>query len=78
MTELLHIQRQLDDLAFKLDVLLKSKDAEQLAQWVDRKTACQLLNISDSHLMKLVAKGTIKSNAIKNVGTVRKLSLIHI
>ena len=72
-TDTLHLHRRLDDLLVKIDLLLKSNEGQQATQWINRKQACELLDISDSSLMNLIARGTIKGDAIRNVGTVKRI-----
>ena len=72
-TDTLHLHRRLDELLVKIDLLLKSNEGQQATQWINRKEACELLNISDSNLMNLIAAGTIKGDAIRNVGTTKRI-----
>lgn len=63
---------RLDRLESKLETILESLGSRESEQWIDRKGACRLLGISDSHLLTLIAKGTIKGDSIRNVGTAKK------
>ena len=72
-TDTLHLHRRLDELLVKIDLLLKSNEGQQATQWINRKEACKLLNISDSNLMNLIERGTIKGDAFRNVGTVKRI-----
>ncbi len=72
-TDTFHLHRRLDELLVKTDLLLKANEGHQKAQWINRKEACELLNISDSNLMNLIATGTIKGDTIRNVGTVKRI-----
>ncbi|NDD46037.1 MAG: hypothetical protein EBZ24_11720 [Synechococcaceae bacterium WB9_4xB_025] len=56
----------------KLDALMAVLGSKDEAEWVDRKTACSLLSVSDRHLRDLMAKGIIRSDAFRNVGTGKK------
>jgi excisionase family DNA binding protein len=56
----------------KLDALMAVLGSKDEAEWIDRKTACSLLNVSDRHLYDLIARGVIRSDAFRNVGTVKK------
>ena len=71
-TEVFQLHRRLDELNLKIDVLLKAHEAEQTALWVDKKTACSILGISDRHMFELIARGTIHGDSVKNVGTVKR------
>ncbi|MFL0770895.1 MAG: hypothetical protein AB8B36_13665, partial [Prochlorococcus sp.] len=72
-TDTLHLHRRLDDLLVKIDLLIKSNEGQQATQWINRKQACELLNISDSNLMNLIERGTIKGDAFRNVGTEKRI-----
>ena len=72
-TDTLHLHRRLDELLVKIDLLLKSNEGQQATQWINRKQACELLNISDSNLMNLIERGTIKGDAFRNVGTAKRI-----
>ena len=72
-TDTLHLHRRLDELHLKIDVLLKANEGHQETQWINRKEACELLDISDSNLMNLIATGTIKGDAFRNVGTAKRI-----
>ncbi len=72
-TDTLHLHRRLDELHLKIDLLLKANEGQEKTQWINRKEACELLNISDSNLMSLIAAGTIKGDAIRNVGTAKRI-----
>ena len=72
-TDTLHLHRRLDELHLKIDLLLKANEGQEKTQWINRKEACELLNISDSNLMSLIAAGTIKGDAIRNVGTTKRI-----
>ena len=67
------MHRRLDELLVKIDLLLKSNEGQQATQWINRKEACELLNISDSNLMNLIERGTIKGDAFRNVGTAKRI-----
>ena len=69
----LHLHRRLDELHLKIDLLLKANEGQEKTQWINCKEACELLSISDSNLMSLIAAGTIKGDAIRNVGTVKRI-----
>jgi excisionase family DNA binding protein len=56
----------------KLDALMAVLGSKDEAEWIDRKTACSLLNVSDRHLYDLIAKGVIRADSFRNVGTVKK------
>jgi hypothetical protein len=63
---------RLDDLEVKLNRVLEHLDAQEVDDWVDRKSISALLGISDRHLATLVEEGVIRGEAIRNVGTTRK------
>ena len=72
-TDTLHLHRRLDELLVKIDLLIKANEGQQATQWINRKQACELLNISDSNLMNLIERGTIKGDAFRNVGTEKRI-----
>ncbi len=63
---------RLTSLEQKLESLIELQGNKLEAEWIDRKKACALLNVSDRHLYDLIADGTIRSDAIRNVGTAKK------
>lgn len=66
------LHARLDELERKLEAILNLVSQRQPETWVDRRTASQLLGISDRHLADLVARGTIGPDAVRNVGTAKK------
>jgi len=66
------IVSRLTSLEEKLECLIELQGSKLEAEWIDRKKACALLNVSDRHLYDLIADGTIRSDAIRNVGTAKK------
>jgi hypothetical protein len=66
------IVERLCSLEAKLESLIVLSGSKLEAEWIDRKSARTLLNVSDRHLYDLIADGTIGSDAIRNVGTVKK------
>jgi hypothetical protein len=63
---------RLDGVEAKLDALMTVLGSKDELEWIDRKTACSLLNVSDRHLYDLMAEGVIRGDAIRNVGTAKK------
>lgn len=73
MSELhLTVLQRLDDLEIKLNTVLDRLASQESSDWVDRKSACSLLGISDRHLTQLMQKGVIHGDALRNVGTPKK------
>lgn len=66
------IVSRLTSLEAKLQSLIELQASKLEAEWIDRKKACELLNVSDRHLYGLIADGTIRGDAIRNVGTAKK------
>lgn len=66
------LHARLDDLERKLEAILHLVGQREPETWIDRRTASQLLGVSDRHLADLVARGTIGADAVRNVGTVKK------
>lgn len=66
------LHARLDDLERKIEAILNLVSQREPETWIDRRTASQLLGISDRHLGDLVARGTISGDAVRNVGTIKK------
>jgi len=66
------LQLQIANLESKLDAVLAKLNVDESSQWLDTRATCSLLGITDRHLRKLIAEGTVHGEALRNVGTVKK------
>lgn len=60
---------RLDSLESKLDAVLQALAAEGPNPWIDRRSTCQLLAISERQLLHLLREGAIGGGAVRNIGT---------
>lgn len=67
-----YLLQRLDTIEAKLMQVLVALDQTETDQWITTSKACQLMSISDKHLMRLIATGVIHGPAIRNVGTVKR------
>jgi len=66
------LQLRIASLESKLDAVLAKLSVDESSQWLDTRTTCSLLGISDRHLRNLIAEGTVQGEALRNVGTARR------
>ncbi len=66
------IEKRFDQIDSKLEAVLSKLEIDESSKWLNTKATCSLLGISDRHLRNLIAEGTIKGAALRNVGTVKK------
>lgn len=71
-TDSRYMIQRLDVIEAKLTQVLVALDQAETDQWITTATACQLMSISDKHLMRLIASGVIHGPAIRNVGTAKR------
>ncbi len=72
MEQLLFVERRLTTLEHKLDSILDALQAREASEWIDRKSACALIGVSERSMFDLITKGTLNREAVRNVGTVKK------